>query len=106
MGNRGGILVAWNTEAVEVSNPIKKEYSLSLQVRLKWMMSSFLPTVAYGPTNDAAKPLFLEELLSLKPTGGQPWLCLGDFNLIWETQDKSNLNINRRLMGRFRRRID
>uniref|UniRef100_A0A453CXW1 Endonuclease/exonuclease/phosphatase domain-containing protein n=1 Tax=Aegilops tauschii subsp. strangulata TaxID=200361 RepID=A0A453CXW1_AEGTS len=31
-----------------------------------------------------------------------PWLALGDFNLIYEARDKNNLNLNRRLMGKFR----
>jgi hypothetical protein len=31
---------------------------------------------------------------------------MGDFNLIYEAHDKNNLNLNRRLMGQFRRTLD
>ena len=30
------------------------------------------------------------------------WLLIGDFNMILHARDKSNLNLNRRLMGAFR----
>jgi hypothetical protein len=34
------------------------------------------------------------------------WLILGDFNLILSAEDKSNSNLNRRLMGSFKSVID
>jgi hypothetical protein len=34
------------------------------------------------------------------------WLIPGDFNLIYQEQDKNNSNLNRRLMGAFRAAID
>lgn len=37
----------------------------------------------------------------------QPWLLLGDYNLIFDATDKNNNNnLNRRMMGRFRRLLD
>jgi len=33
---------------------------------------------------------------------GDKWLVIGDFNLIVTDEDKSNNNLNRRLMGEFR----
>jgi hypothetical protein len=47
--------------------------------------ASFLITTVYEPTEDSQKIMFLDEL----------WLCLGDFNLIYETRDNNNININR-----------
>lgn len=35
-----------------------------------------------------------------------PWMIIGDFNLIYQASDKSNLSFNRRLMGKFRRALD
>lgn len=81
-------------------------YSLTATVTVRLMNASFLLTVVYGPSEDPDKGLFLQELRSLKPVTSQPWLCLGDFNLIYEARDKNNLNLNRRLMGRFRRALD
>jgi endonuclease/exonuclease/phosphatase family metal-dependent hydrolase len=65
-------------------------------------LSVFILTTIYGPTEDAAKTLFLEELVSLRPQPIAPWLVLGDFNFIYEVRDKSNFNLNKQLMGKFR----
>ena len=35
-----------------------------------------------------------------------PWTVLGDFNLITSEEDKNNGNLNRAMMGRFRRLIN
>lgn len=40
------------------------------------------------------------------PSEGSAWLCLGDFNLIYEARDKNNSNINHRLIGHFRQALD
>jgi hypothetical protein len=50
--------------------------------------------------------LFLRELRSLKDLVRPAWLVLGDFNLIYLDQDKSNGRLNRRMMARFRRALN
>uniref|UniRef100_A0A0A9FUY6 Endonuclease/exonuclease/phosphatase domain-containing protein n=1 Tax=Arundo donax TaxID=35708 RepID=A0A0A9FUY6_ARUDO len=35
-----------------------------------------------------------------------PWILGGDFNLIYQAADKNNDNLNRAMMGRFRRFLD
>jgi hypothetical protein len=60
----------------------------------------------YGPSDDAAKPEFLRELLRIRSVVVGPWLAIGDFNLIYEARDKSNTNLNRRLMSLFRDAIN
>lgn len=60
----------------------------------------------YGPTDENLKEDFLLELAGAAPPMGEPWLLNGDFNMIYQARDKSNSNINRRVMGRFRRAVD
>jgi hypothetical protein len=91
---------------VETENLVLKDYPLSLEVRLRWATSAFKLTTVYGPTEDADKSVFLDELISLKPPNPTSWIVLGDSNLIYETRDKSNLNINRKNMGKFRHALD
>jgi len=105
-GTRGGILIAWRSDMVEATGTIKKDFSISMHIKLKWMQTPFLLTTVYGPSEDSLKPHFMDELLSLKPQTDYPWLYVGDFNLICDAADKNNLNINRRLMGAFRRALD
>jgi hypothetical protein len=44
-----------------------------------WEVSPFLLTVVYGPSEDAAKAEFLDELLSISPNSQVQWVVLGDF---------------------------
>ncbi|KAE8816235.1 hypothetical protein D1007_06363 [Hordeum vulgare] len=76
------------------------------KVKLLGQLNSFWISYVYGPTDDARKEDFLREITLSAPPLAEPWLINGDFNLIYEARDKSNLNLNRRLMGRFRTAID
>lgn len=62
--------------------------------------------MVYGPNEDALKEDFLQEIASIAPPLGEPWLITGDFNMIYEARDKSNLNLKRRIMGKFRKALD
>jgi endonuclease/exonuclease/phosphatase family metal-dependent hydrolase len=58
-------------------------------------------TGVYGPQDDAAKLLLMQELRQIKLTAGERWAIMGDFNLICRASDKSNAQVNRRLLGSF-----
>lgn len=60
----------------------------------------------YGPTNQSLKEAFFAKLQSMASSYPGAWLICGDFNLIYQAQDKNNGRLNRRLMQRFRRTID
>jgi hypothetical protein len=77
-----------------------------MQIKLRWLHSSFLLTTVYGPTDDNDKARFMEELTNIKPAASIPWLVLGDYNLIYEARDKNNLTLNRWLMGTFRHTLN
>jgi hypothetical protein len=98
--------VAWNQDLVNVEAPSRQRFNMSLKLTVKLTNASFLLTFVYGPNEDSLKTLFLDELIDHRPTASTVWLCLGDFNLIYEARDKNNNNINHRLMGRFRRALD
>lgn len=105
-GVRGGIVLAWDGDHISTANSSRREFSLTAMVTLRLTNFSFLLTVVYGPSTDVDKPRFLTELEVIKPADSVPWLCLGDFNLIYSAQDKNNLNLNRCFMGMFRRTLD
>uniref|UniRef100_J3LTF6 Uncharacterized protein n=1 Tax=Oryza brachyantha TaxID=4533 RepID=J3LTF6_ORYBR len=89
-----------------ISDPQLAEFSLSARVRHHAETVPWWLTIVYGPQEEPDKLRFLDELRSLRPSLAGPWAVAGDFNLILEARDKSNSNINRRMMGRFRRLID
>lgn len=49
---------------------------------------------------------FLSEIKDLKDRGKKEWLIIGDFNLIYKAEDKSNNRLNRRLMALFKETLD
>lgn len=105
-GTRGGILLAWDEIAVSMADFHRGQFTISALVSLLTTGTTFRLTTCYGPADDRRKEDFLQEMLSLKPANGVPWLIIGDFNLIYQASDKNNLNLNRRLMGKFRAALD
>jgi exonuclease III len=67
----------------------------------KWTL-----TIVYGPQTEAEKLTLMDEIRLLKQITHERWLLLGGFNIIYRANDKSNANINRRLMNRFRSCLD
>jgi exonuclease III len=93
-GTRGGILLAWDEEVVELTSVDIRQFTITATVRLLLTNVNFRLTTCYGPAIDRRKEEFLQEMISIKPPLGLPWLIMGDFNLIYKADDKNNLNLN------------
>ena len=63
-------------------------------------------TGVYGPQGDEEKIAFMQELRDVRALCSGSWLVAGDFNLIYQAPDKNNANLDRAMMGRFRRFLD
>ena len=83
-GTRGGILLAWNQDAVQLTDVVAKQFSVTTRVRLLISDACFSRTTCYCPADDRRKEEFLQEMISSKPPAGTPWLIMGDFNLIYK----------------------
>jgi hypothetical protein len=59
-----------------------------------------------GPQGNEDKLSFLQELRTLRAQCMRPWVLAEDFNLIYKDEDKNNSNLNRAMMGRFRRALN
>ncbi|WVZ93660.1 LOW QUALITY PROTEIN: hypothetical protein U9M48_039625 [Paspalum notatum var. saurae] len=99
---RGGILLLWDSNTLELSNFVLGDFHISATATLKESPSSFLLTVVYGPTRSGMRSAFLQEIKNLKPQAGVQWLILGDFNFTYRAADKNNRRLNPCLMGRVR----
>jgi hypothetical protein len=64
---RGGIIVGWDSDQVEVVYQTDQIHSLTMIVVIRALNASFMLTVVYGLADDAGKPAFLDELRALKP---------------------------------------
>ncbi|KAM0830982.1 hypothetical protein ACQ4PT_065875 [Festuca glaucescens] len=106
-GTRGGILIAVSTDfAIESFPGVPGRLSLSGRITDRSDGSFWDISCVYGPQDDSEKIEFLQELRLLRPLMHDKWLLLGDFNLISQASDKSNANLNLRMMGRFRSVIE
>lgn len=105
IGTRGGVLLGWDKDVVSLTDIECRLFTISATVRVLMSNNSFKITTCYGPADDGRKEEFLGVMMMLKPVTGTAWLITGDFNLIYQASDKNNLNLNRRLMGKFRAAI-
>jgi hypothetical protein len=103
---RGGIAIAWNRDFITATHPVMKIHTLTMTLTVNLTNTSFVLTTVYGPTEQSEKTGFLNELIGCQSSQTTPWICLGDFNLIYEARDKNNGNINRTLMRKFRQALD
>nr|ABA95403.1 retrotransposon protein, putative, unclassified [Oryza sativa Japonica Group] len=102
----GGVLLAWRTTVWSISDVHLADFSLTALVRHLSDVAPWWLSIIYGTQEEPDKLRFLDELRSLRSSRTGPWAIVGDFNLILEARDKNNLNLNRHMMGRFRRLID
>jgi exonuclease III len=105
VGTAGGIVLAWCSQDVCVLATRVDAFSVSIQIEMEGGVARWLTTV-YGPTVEALKPAFLDELRLLRLALVGPWSVAGDFNTIADARDKNNANLNRRAMARFRAAIN
>ena len=104
-GTRGGILVAWRQGILTSDQYRVHRHSISIRFRIDdepdWWF-----TGVYGPHQDADKVSFLNELREVRSNCTGPWVLGGDFNMMYSAEDKNNDNLNRAMMGRFRRFVN
>ncbi|XP_073361955.1 uncharacterized protein [Aegilops tauschii subsp. strangulata] len=106
VGTRGRATIFWDSSKVVVATHLVGQFSITASVSQLHTNTSFWLTTVYDPADEARKDEFLDEMIRIRPPQGEPWLINGDFNIIYEARDKSNHNLNRRVMGRFRDAID
>jgi hypothetical protein len=103
---RGGILIAVNEDYFQLSDQHLSTHAVTATVTMRADGTKWQITVVYGPQGDAEKLQFLQELVAIPCPAHGRWLILGDFNLIYQAEDKNNSNLNRRLMASFKAVID
>ena len=101
---RGGVILAMNEDFFDLSDIVLTSNAITTQINMRADGIRWQITVVYGLQGEAAKLQFLQELKNIPPPVHNRWLILGDFNLIYQTEDKNNSNLNRRLMGHLKRR--
>jgi len=101
-GTRGGALLAVHEDYYRILQTEVRGHSVSAKLQPTTGVGEWWLTVVYGHQEDREKIQFLQELRDIRQFLSDRWLVIGDFNLILQAQDKSNSNLNRRMMGTFR----
>lgn len=90
---------------VALSNPHYTAGTLTALVKpaegREWWLSG-----VYGPQSNQDKIDFMRELVEIRDLHAGPWVVAGDFNLLVNPEDKSNEQINRRMLARFRAKLN
>jgi exonuclease III len=105
-GTKGGIILACRDAWYQFSDDIVRSYMIFAMVTDCRTGSSWTITGVYGPQDNLSKRLFLKELRELKDQAKLAWLIVGEFNMIYLDQDKSNDRLDRRMMSRSRRTLN
>ncbi|CAO2206826.1 unnamed protein product [Urochloa humidicola] len=102
LGTRGGILLAVDEAYFRIVNYELGMHTVTVKLAATAGPVEWCLTAVYGPQEDNEKLQFLGELRWIQQSVTDKWLLIGDFNMILQACDKSNSNLNRRLMGAFR----
>lgn len=106
LGSAGGLLIAWKRNFVLINSWVTKHTCSALLMQVT-SGTRFLVTNVYGPSTDPNKKLeFLQELLNLKSLVKDPWLLMGDFNVVRWMNDRSGALEEFCLMDRFNEIVD
>lgn len=93
-GTAGGILLGFDLIKFNVSNIVRRKFTLSWMVHDKKTSFDWRVVVVYGSPHEEGKQDFLDELEEVMGSWSGPTLIGGDFNLTREMSDKSNGVIN------------
>lgn len=89
-GIRGGILLACKSRFLTLSQVHLTVNTISATISDNRLATLWTLTGVYGPQLRQEKRMFLQELRDIKNQAHESWVILGDFNLIYQDQDKSN----------------
>jgi len=102
---RGGTLVAWRNGVFTFECYRVDRHLVSVELQSDGEQAWWF-TGIYGPHLDAEKPGFLDELRDVRNHCSGPWMLAANFNMIYNSEDKNNDNVNRVMMGRFCRFVN
>jgi mannosylglycoprotein endo-beta-mannosidase len=103
---RGGIILAWRSDALAVTAGHIGDFSISAEVRSLADNKFWAITSVYGPQSRLDKLRFLAELQQIGSSIQSPWIVCGVFNLVCSAEDRSSGRINRRLVNKFRHTLN
>ncbi|KAF5177633.1 hypothetical protein FRX31_032778 [Thalictrum thalictroides] len=103
---KGGIVLAWNSDYVEVIDKIDGAFSVTITCILKENQFSWMMTGVYGPCKDDERNHFIEELYDLRAWSDLPWCIGGDFNVTRFVHERRGRQHITRFMSEFEELVE
>jgi exonuclease III len=100
------VLLFWCEDRFHVKNVDVREFSITATFTDRHSGQVWSLTTVYGPSDDARKMAFLNELVAIHAQISRAWMFIGDFNLILHDTDKNKPRVNRSWMRKFRAAVD
>lgn len=78
---KGGLLIAWK-RSFDLISSFSTPHTITVLLKHANTGNEVLITNVYGPSTDAGKPRFIDELNFIANRVSHPWILAGDFNLV------------------------
>lgn len=106
IGLRGGILLLWNKEELEVSIIGSTEQEIHAIIQVKKFNYSWLCSAIYASPRLGERLLLWNNLEKVAESNSLPWLAMGDFNEIACEEEKFGGTSNAYRIQRFNEMLD
>ncbi|XP_026433561.1 uncharacterized protein LOC113331002 [Papaver somniferum] len=106
VGSKGGMLILWDKDFVEINGSLAREYTLSVSCTYKSDNFKWMLTNVYGPYNPVERKDFWVELDNTCRLWDLPWCIGGDFNTVKKCDEKKNCYRITRSMTQFNKFIE
>ena len=101
VGSKGGVLTAWDCSSWTNTSTSNHTHSITTELQCTMSDYSIHVTNVYGPSDHRHTPAFLQELDQISLNLNEPWIAIGDFNLVRSPDEKSNCMVNQSLVSAF-----
>lgn len=91
MAPPGGMLTAWSDSLFNLLGTSSTPHTFSIHLTSTLTNLSFYITNVYAPSTPELRPDFLDELRSIIPPPGTPWMLSGDFNMTRYAHEKTTI---------------
>jgi exonuclease III len=105
-GTKGGILLVARNHDCQLQNLHLTANAITAVVLDSRINNLWTITGVYGPQGNLEKLTFLRELKQIKTVAKPQWLFIGDFIMIYKSQDKNSRRLDTRLMLRFSKTLN
>jgi exonuclease III len=105
VGNSGGMMISWHGSKLQGQVIFENEYAQSVEFLSKLTGQKWILTNVYAPCTSQRKLDFLNWFKNISMPDDQPWIVIGDFNLIRRPENRNKPGGDPNMMMAFNEAI-